>query len=101
MPARQQALYAARPIWSVVASVLAVLGGTVGCMGLMLRARWSAFLLYASLLGVVFQDLGIFLIADANMSDYPAAYALQGFVFLIAVGLIALAKFAAGKSWLR
>ena len=65
LPAEQQALYAARPFWSVVASVVAVGGGTLGCLGLLLRRRWSLLLLYASLTGIVIQDVWIFLIAGA------------------------------------
>jgi len=41
LPPKQQAMYAARPIWSVVASVVAVVGGTLGCMGLLMRRKWS------------------------------------------------------------
>lgn len=35
----QQAMYAARPGWSVVGSVLAVGAGTLGCLLLLLRKR--------------------------------------------------------------
>jgi len=100
LPAEQQALYAARPFWSVIASVVAVAGGTLGCIGLLLRKRWSLVLLYASLIGVVLQDIGIFLIAGAAKSGNPVAFVLQGVVLLIAIGLVVLARRAAGRSWL-
>ena len=101
MSPEQQALYAARPIWSVMASVLAVAGGTAGCAGLLLRWRRTVFLFYASLVGIVFQDLGLFVIMDTNLSGNIAAYVMQSIVFLIAIGLIWLAGFASKKSWLR
>ena len=65
LPLDQQALYRARPGWSVVASVVAVVGGTLGCVGLLLRRRWAVPALAASLVGVLVQDIGIFVVAGA------------------------------------
>lgn len=100
LPAQQQALYAARPLWSVAASLVAVLGGTLGCLALLLRKRASILLLYASLLGVVLQDVGIFIVAGAGRVAGPVPFILQGLVLVISVGLIFLAHHAARKSWL-
>jgi hypothetical protein len=100
LPAPQQALYNARPAWSVVASVVAVVGGTLGCLALLLRKRASLVLLYASLLGVVLQDVGIFVVAGAGRLANPVAFVLQGLVLAISIGLVVLARHAAGKAWL-
>ena len=100
LPVEQQAMYAARPLWSVVASVIAVVGGTLGCLALLLRKRWSLALLYLSLVGVVFQDIGIFLISGALRFGNPVALVLQSVVLAIAIGLIALARRATARSWL-
>lgn len=99
MPATQQALYAARPAWSVIASVVAVVGGTFGSLALLLRKRWSLVLLYASLLGVVLQDIGIFLVAGAAKSGDSLPLMLQGVVLVVAIGLVFLARRADAKSW--
>jgi hypothetical protein len=100
LPAQQQALYAARPLWSVVASVVAVVAGTLGCIALVLRKRWALGLLYLSLMGVGIQDIGIFLIAGAAQLGNPVPLVLQGLVLVIAIGLIALARRGATTSWL-
>ena len=100
LPAQQQALYNARPLWSVGASIVAVVGGTLGCVALLLRRRASLVLLYASLIGVVFQDIGIFIVAGAGKVANPVPFILQGLVLAIAVGLIFLARHAASKTWL-
>lgn len=100
LPAQQQALYKARPLWSVGASIVAVVGGTLGCLALLLRRRASFFLLYASLLGVVLQDIGIFIVAGAGRVANPVPFILQGLVLVISVGLIFLAHHAASRSWL-
>ena len=100
LPADQQALYAARPAWAVVGSVVAVLAGLVGCLGLLLRRRWAMPLLLASLAGLVLQDLGFVLIARSV--ELPAvALGMQAFVAAIAVGLVLLARLAGRRGWLR
>jgi hypothetical protein len=100
LPAQQQALYRARPLWSVGASIVAVAGGTLGCLALLLRKRASLFLLYASLLGVFLQDIGIFIVAGAGRVANPVPFILQGLVLVISVGLIFLAHHAANRAWL-
>lgn len=100
LPLDQQALYRARPGWSVVASVVAVVGGTLGCIGLLLRRRWAVPALAASLVGVVVQDIGIFVVAGAASVAGPVPVVLQSVVFAIAVGLLLLARRAGARSWL-
>jgi hypothetical protein len=100
LPADQQALYAARPAWSIAATAVAVLAGALGCLGLILRRRWATPLLIASLAGVILQDVSLF--AMSSKAVVPAAaYALQGLVLVIAIGLVLLARKAMGRGWLR
>jgi hypothetical protein len=100
LPAPQQALYKARPLWSVGASLLAVAGGTLGCLALLFRKRLSRGLLYASLIGVVLQDVGIFVVAGAARIADPVPFILQGIVLAVSIGLIFLARHAASRAWL-
>ena len=97
----QQAMYAARPFWSVAASVLAVAGGTIGSVGLLLRQRWSTIVLAASVLGVVLQDASLWLMTRGSLSTNPTALVLQTVVFIIACGLLRLAYQAHRRGWLR
>jgi hypothetical protein len=60
MSAAQQAMYHARPAWSISATAIAVWGGAAGSLGLILRKRWANLLLIASLLGLVGQDVYLF-----------------------------------------
>lgn len=100
LPPQQQALHAARPLWSVAASVVAVVGGSLGCVALLLRKRWSIPLLGLSLVGVVLQDIGIFIVAGPAGPGNPVAFVLQGLVLAIAVGLVLLARQGRARSWL-
>jgi hypothetical protein len=100
MSAAQQALYASRPAWAVAATAVAVWGGALGCVGLILRKRWSTLLLLASLAGVVVQDIALFGLSEAASLAGPTVIALQGLVLVIAVGLVALARRAERQGWL-
>jgi hypothetical protein len=99
LPADQQALYAARPSWSVAATAVAVWAGALGCLGLVLRRRWATPLLIASLGGVIVQDVSLFAMSS-QAAIPPAAYALQGLVLVIAIGLVLLARKASARGWL-
>ena len=100
MSAAQQALYASRPAWAVSATALAVWGGALGCLGLILRKRWANLLLLVSLAGVVVQDIALFALAGGASAGGPAAFALQGLVLVIAIALVVLGRKADRQGWL-
>lgn len=96
-----RSLASVRPLWSVVASLAAVVGGSLGCAALLMRSRWAPFLLAASLLGVVLQDVGIVLASGTGPAVNAVAIVLQGVVLVVAIGLLVLAYRAARAGWLR
>jgi hypothetical protein len=100
MTEAQQALYAARPTWAVAATAFAVWGGALGSLGLILRKRWATAVLVVSLLGVVVQDLGLFVLTDAGAQAGATVAVLQGLVLLVAVGLVLLARRARAEGWI-
>jgi hypothetical protein len=98
MGATEQALYAARPTWALVATGVAVGLGALGCLGLILRRTWALPLLVLSLLGVIVQDIALFGMTRGIAVD-PAIYAMQGIVLLVAIGLVWLARVAKRRHW--
>lgn len=100
MSAAQQALYASRPAWALGATALAVWGGALGCVGLIVRKRWSRPLLLVSLAGVIVQDTALFGLTAAVSQAGPAVLVLQGLVVVIAVALVFLGRRADVEGWL-
>lgn len=98
MDATQQALYNSRPAWAVAATAIAVWGGAAGCIGLILRKRWSALLLELSLAGVIVQDIGLFILSGVNPGTFVMA--MQGVVLLVAIGLVVLSRRAIARGWI-
>lgn len=101
MTQAQQAMYKARPVWAVAAMAIAVWGGAAGSLGLILRRRWAMPLFVASLLGLLLQDTGMFLLTEGLARPPAAAFAVQGTVLLIALALLGLARKAGQAGWLR
>lgn len=100
MTEAQQAMYAARPGWSVAATAVAVWLGVAGCVGLILRKKWSLPMLAGSLLGVVVQDISLFVLSDAGALAGSAAYVMQGIVLAIAIGLVLMSRYGIRREWL-
>jgi hypothetical protein len=95
----QQALYAARPAWAVAVYAIAVWGGALGCVGLIMKKRWAKGALLASLLGLIAQDIALFGMSPVAIE--ASVYALQGMVLVIAVLLLLLANKAGREGWLE
>ncbi len=95
----QQALYAARPAWTLVATAVAVIGGALGCIGLLMRRRWALPVLVLSLLGVIVQDIALFVLVDGATLAGPVAVVLQAVVLAVAIGLVLLARTAIRRGW--
>ncbi len=101
MPEAQQALYNARTSWAVASTALAVFGGVLGCIGLLMRKKWALPVFIASLVGILVQDFGLFVIADGAKLAGPTAVVLQGVVLLVGIGLIVLSRRGIARGWLR
>lgn len=100
MTAAQQAMYAARPAWSVGGTAIAVWFGALGCLGLVVRKRWANPLLQLSLLGVIVQDIGIFGFANAASAAGAVGIVLQGLVLVVAIALVMFGRNAVKQGWI-
>jgi hypothetical protein len=100
MSEAQQALYAARPAWALVATGIAVVGGALGCVGLLLGRKWAFVLLLLSLVGIVVQDFGLFVLVDGASLAGSVAVVMQGIVLVVGIGLVLLARKGIAKGWL-
>lgn len=101
LPAEQQQLYADTPTWSSYGSLVAVAAGSIGCLALLFKNAWAYTLFMLSVVGLIVQNIGIFIIVDAISILGETVLIMQGFVALIAIGLIFLAKHAISKKWIK
>ena len=100
LDAAQRQLYDLRPAWAQVATGLAVIAGALGCVALLMRTAWASTLFVISLVGLVVQDFGLFVLAGGAKLAGPVPLVLQGLVLVIAIGLWLLARKAIARGWI-
>ncbi len=94
----EQALIVGRPAWATVAFAVAVFGGALGCLLLLLKKSAAFYLFVASLLGVILtmtHSLGV----DVNFGPGE----IVGIILMplvVAAFLIWYSKHAEGKGWI-
>ena len=101
LPDAQQALYASRPSWAVAGTAVAVIGGTLGSIALLLGKKSALPILVASLIGLLVQDYWMFVLIDGATLAGPIVVALQTAVLVIAIGLVFLSRKAISRGWLQ
>ncbi len=100
LPEEQQPLYENIPVWATLAFAVATIGGTLGCVGLLMRKAWSFPVFVLSVLGVLVQVGRIFLLTDALGILGPQAVVMPLMVIVIGIALIVYSKSAISKGWL-
>jgi len=100
LPEAEQALYASYPPWAVTAFALAVFGGAVGSLLLLLKKRIARPVLILSLAGVFIQMGHSFFIAKSYEVYGPGAMAMPILVIVVAIYLVALSRKAIKSGWI-
>ena len=100
LPEAQQALYAARPGWAVAATAVAVFGGALGSIGLLLRKKGALPVFVLSLLGILVQDFSLFVLADGASLAGPVAVVMQAVVLAVGIALVLLSRKGIARGWL-
>lgn len=100
LPADQQALYTLMPGWVTMAYAVAVFGGALGCLMLVLKKKLAVPLLVLSLLGVLAQMAYMFLLSDTFLVMGQAAMAMPIVIIVIAVFLVWFARLSVRRGWI-
>ena len=88
------------PVWAKIANGLAAIGGTIGCLGLVLRKKWAYPLLVASLIGILGQTMHTILFSSAWELDRWPIIILSGITILISMLLIWMSRIGIYRKWL-
>ena len=102
LPEAQAELMRATPSWINIVFGGAVLLGTLGCIGLLMKKKWALPLFVISLICVFIQNG--YLNATTNVREVfgaGMAVVMPSIVAIIGVGLIVLSKKAIGRGWLN
>src|SRR5437016_12612552 len=100
-PESHRAIVVGRPAWATGAFAIAVFGGALGCLLLLLRKPAAYYLFIASLLGVIVQMTPYLGMAGSTMDFGP--FEISMFILMplvVAAFLIWYSKQAESKGWI-
>jgi len=86
-----------RPAWATAAFAIAVFGGSMGCLLLLLRKLAAFYVLIASLLGVIVSMMHIFGVAGFSTFEIWIGVLMQ---LVVTAFLIWYSKWAESKGWI-
>ena len=101
LPLDQRAIFDATPQWMTIAWGIAIASGVIGAIGLLLRLRFAQPLLLISLIAVVVQFSGIFLVRELRELTPEDHLAVPVAILLLAYGIWQTSKVAQKRGWLR
>jgi len=90
-----------RPAWATAAFAIAVFGGALGSIALLLRRSWAGWLFIISFLGVLVQNLWAFFLSDAAKYMLDSDKIMLPMIIVFAVFLIWFAYHMTHKGVLR
>ena len=101
-PDSHRAIIEGRPAWATGAFAIAVFGGMIGCVLLLLRKSAAYYLFIASFLGVIVTMVHTFSISGSTASSGFMDILLTILLpLIIAAFLVWYSKWAAKNSWIR
>jgi len=101
MPESHRAIVEGRPAWATGGFAIAVFGGALGCLLLLLRKSAAYYLFIASLLGVIVQLIHTLGIATSTIDFSPFDILMIILMpLVVAAFLIWYAKQAESKGWI-
>lgn len=96
-----QAMLANLPSWYFIVFGVAVIFGTLGCVGLLMRAKWAFPVFLISLFGILAQQFYMYFLSSTVEVVGPSGLVLPMLVLVIAIALLPFSKMATGKGWLK
>ena len=100
-PDSHRAIIEGRPTWATTAFAVAVFGGTIGCLLLLLKKSAAYYLFIASFLGVVVTIVHTFSVNGSTASSGPIDIILTILLpLIVAAFLIWYAKMVTEKGWI-
>ena len=99
--AEQLEMIANVPAWATAAFAIAVFGGLLGSVLLLLRKKLAYMLFLISLLAVAVQLYHNFVVVDSIEIMGSIAAIMSGFITFLAIFLLWFSKFSAKKGWIK
>lgn len=100
MPEAQRQVYEGTPGWINIVFAVAVLGGVLGALGLLMKKRWAGTMFALSLIALLVQMIGAYVVTPAWAAYGPVGLVMPVVLLLIALFLLWYANKAKARGWL-
>lgn len=100
LPEAEQALYTNVPVWATAAFAIAVFGGALACIALLLKKKIAKTLFLISLIGIIVQMIYNFFISEAMDVYGPGAMIMPAMVIIIGIYLVMFSKKSIANNWI-
>ncbi len=100
LPEAERILYETQPAWVTAAFAIAVFGGALGCVLLLLQKKWAKPVLVISLIGVLSQMSHSFFMSNSFDVYGPGGMVMPLMVIIVGFGLVFFAKLAIKRHWI-
>ena len=99
--AEQLTLMESTPAWVTAAFAIAVWGGLLGCLALLLRKKWAKPVLILSLIGILAQMAHSFFMTNAaEVYGQVQGVITPLIVIIIGIALVQFARIAEKRNWI-
>jgi len=101
LPDEQRQMIENTPVWATAAFAVAVNGGALGCLLLVIKSKLAGMFLQLSLAGVLVQMYHSFFVSNSVEVFGPGGLIMPIMVLVIAIFLVVLAAQAKTKLWIK
>lgn len=101
MTEAEQALYAAYPSWMNIVFAVAVFGSSLGCIGLLIKKKWSKPVFLVSLIAIINQMYYNLFVLETTAVYGPGSAVMPIMIIVVAAYLLWLSNRAIKKNWLN
>jgi len=101
LPETMRGLYDQVPEWTYVIFAIAVITGTLGCIGLLMRKSWATTVFMISLFVIIFQQVYYLVTTDSIEKLGPISFMMPVVITLFAAFLWYYSKKSAAKGILN
>ncbi len=96
----ERLLFESQPAWVTAAFAIAVWGGALGCLALLLRKKWARPLLLVSLIGVLAQMTHAFFKSNTFEVVGNDQMGMSIMIVIVGVALVLFARMSQNKGWI-
>lgn len=96
----ERLLYESQPAWVTAAFAIAVWGGSLGCIALLLKKKWAKPIFSISLLGIVAQLSHSFFMSNSFEVYGSGAMVMPVMILIVGIALVYFTNSALKKGWL-